>query len=106
DAATITSSPETHAGAVIGTPGYMAPEQLTGREIDPRTDLFAIGVVLHEMLTGQRPFAADHAAEEQAQILRGAPAPMTGVSAAIESVVLRCLEKRRDARFQSASELA
>jgi len=106
DTATITSSPETQAGAVIGTPGYMAPEQLTSREIDARTDLFALGVVLHEMLTGERPFAADHAAEEQAQILRGAPAPVIGVSAAIESVVLRCLEKRPEARFQSASDLA
>jgi sugar lactone lactonase YvrE len=103
---TVTSGPETQAGAVVGTPAYMAPEQLAGRPVDARADLFALGVVLHEMLTGARPFAAETAIEEQAAILRAAPASMHGVPPAVESVVLRCLEKRPEARFQSAADLA
>ncbi len=103
----------TGTGIVVGTPGYMAPEQLGGGAVGPRTDIFALGVVLHEMLAGRRPFANptnDGTApgiEESYAILKQVPTELpTNVPPAIARVVRRCLEKRPEARFQSASDLA
>ncbi len=107
--ATKLSPARTDAGTVLGTVGYMAPEQVRGEPADTRSDLFSFGAVLHEMLTGKRAFARDTAAESMAAILREAPAPVSSLRAvppALERVVSRCLEKQPAARFQSASDLA
>jgi len=97
----------TGSGVVIGTPGYMGPEQLTGKPIDARTDIFALGVVMYEMLTRRRPFAADNHVEEQYGVMKGAPQALpTTVPGSMAKIVMRCLEKRPDDRFQSAADLA
>jgi eukaryotic-like serine/threonine-protein kinase len=97
----------TGTGVVIGTPGYMSPEQLTGGEVDMRTDLFALGVVIFEMLTGRRPFAASTHVEESYAIVKLAPADLpANIPGAVARVVMRCIEKRADARFQAAADLA
>jgi Tol biopolymer transport system component len=102
-------SPGTEPGTVLGTVGYMSPEQVRGEPVDTRSDLFSFGTVLHEMLTGERAFARGTAAESMTAILREAPAAVSTlrpVPMALERVVSRCLEKQPAARFQSASDLA
>ena len=103
------SSP-TEAGALVGTVGYMSPEQVRGQVADHRSDLFSLGLVLHEMLCGQRAFARETAAETMTAILRE-PAPemhLTGSDAPTELARLasHCLEKAPGERFQSARDLA
>ncbi len=93
-------------GVIIGTPGYMAPEQLDGGAVDARTDIFALGVVLYEMICGRRAFAAENPVEESYGILKITPDPPKGATKSLARVVMRCLEKRKDARFQSANDLA
>ncbi|MBA2543687.1 MAG: serine/threonine protein kinase, partial [Deltaproteobacteria bacterium] len=102
-----TQSPQTaDTGMVVGTPGYMAPEQLDGGKIDERTDIFALGVVFYEMIAGKRAFWAENAVEESYAILKATPDPPKGATKSAARVVMRCLEKRPDARFQSARDLA
>jgi hypothetical protein len=98
----------TEPGAVLGTVGYMAPEQVRGAPVDSRADIFAFGALLYEMVTGQRAFQRDTAAETMTAILREDPpeAAMAGVPPVIERIVQRCLEKKPDARFRSAHDLA
>src|SRR5579871_177468 len=107
--ATMTSSP-TEAGLVMGTVGYMAPEQVRGSAIDTRTDIFSFGAVLYEMLCGQRAFRRDTAAETMTAILRDDPPEFAGmphpVSPGMDRIVRRCLEKQPEQRFQSAKDLA
>jgi eukaryotic-like serine/threonine-protein kinase len=67
---TLTAAEFTNAGVVMGTPGYMSPEQITGRAIDHRTDIFSLGIMLYEMATGQRPFQGRSSAELASAILR------------------------------------
>jgi serine/threonine protein kinase len=74
--ATLTSAHQTRAGIVMGTPAYMSPEQITGRPLDHRSDIFSLGVMLHEMATGQRPFVGRSSAELSSAILRDTP-PLT-----------------------------
>ena len=101
------STSATGTGMVIGTPGYMAPEQVAGGAVDVRADLFALGVVLYEMLARRRPFESETNVEESYAILKLSPATLpTNVPAALARVITRCLEKRPDARFQSAADLA
>jgi serine/threonine protein kinase len=97
----------TEAGLVMGTLGYMSPEQLLGRELDHRTDIFSLGVVLFELLSGQLPFAA-HSYDCALHELTGVAGPlqMPKVPAAIASVLLRCLDRDPARRFQSAAEFA
>ena len=107
---------ETLPGEVVGTVGYMSPEQVRGVKVDARTDIFSLGVVLYEVLAGRRPFRGDSAVEVMNAILKEDPAELTAgdeprvsreqIPAALERVVHRCLEKRPEARFQSASDLA
>ena len=109
DSLTVTSSP-TMAGVVMGTAGYMSPEQVRGETVDHRTDIFAFGAVLYEMISGQRAFHRDTAAETMTAILKEDP-PELGdtakvVSPALDRIVRRCLEKRPEQRFQSAQDLA
>ncbi|HQR67447.1 MAG TPA: serine/threonine-protein kinase, partial [Thermoanaerobaculia bacterium] len=97
----------TEAGVVLGTSGYMSPEQISGAPAGPRSDLFALGCVLYEMLSGRRAFARDTLPETFAAILRDAPEPLgKGTSPALARIVGRCLEKRPEARFPSARDLA
>jgi serine/threonine protein kinase len=100
----------TMPGAVLGTAGYMAPEQVRGEEADERADLFALGVIAYEMLTGKRAFGGKSAADAMAAVLTSEPAELGSLkehfSPAIDRVVRRCLEKRPDDRFQSARDLA
>jgi len=106
---TVTSSP-TQAGVVMGTAGYMSPEQVRGEAVDYRTDIFAFGSVLYEMLSGQRAFHRDTAPETMTAILKEEPPEWSTdskiVSPALERIVRRCLEKQPEQRFQSARDLA
>jgi Tol biopolymer transport system component len=100
----------TDSGAVMGTVGYMSPEQLRGRPVDPRTDIFSFGAVLYEMLSGRRAFQRDTAADTISAILREDPPELSEtngqINPALDRVVRRCLEKNREERFHSASDLA
>lgn len=99
----------TDPGLVMGTVGYMAPEQVRGEEADHHADIFAFGVILHEMLAGERPFRGDTAVETMSAILKQdppeLPAPLVAQSPGLQRVIHRCLEKRPEQRFQSASDL-
>jgi len=107
---THTEAGPTQPGTVLGTIGYMAPEQVRGQEADSRADIFALGAVLYEMLTGARAFAADSAVETMSAILNTDPLERrdlsAGLPAAVEGVMRHCLEKQPDERFQSARDLA
>ena len=99
----------TEPGTVLGTVGYMAPEQVRGAEVDARTDIFSFGAVLYEMVTGRRAFQHDTAAETMSAILRDDPPDYPAdlsVPAPVERVIAHCLEKRAESRFQSARDLA
>ncbi len=86
--------------------GYMAPEQLRGDPVDTRTDVFAFGCVLYEMLSGRRPFAGGSSADYVSAALRDDPAPLEdSLSVGLRAIVRRCLEKRPAARYQGAGEL-
>src|SRR5262245_28176802 len=107
--ATVLSSP-TEPGVVLGTVGYMAPEQVRGLSIDQRTDLFAFGAILYELLSGRRAFARETAPETMAAILNDDPPELgvapTALPPALVRIVDRCLEKNPPARFQTAADLA
>lgn len=97
----------TRDGAILGTPAYMAPEQIRGQAVDARADIFAFGCVLHEMLSGVGPFERATPADAMAAVLADAPPARTGDLGppALERIVRRCLEKDPADRFQSASDL-
>jgi serine/threonine-protein kinase len=99
---------ETEAGMVVGTAAYMSPEQVRGGAVDARSDLFSLGTILYEMLTGCSPFTRETAAETMTAILKEDPPPplSSDVSPALARIVARCLEKTREMRFQSARDLA
>ena len=109
DEVTIAES-NTAVGVVVGTASYMSPEQVRGEVSDPRTDIFAFGAVLYEMLSGVRAFRRDTPAETMTAVLKDDPpelsdsAPM--MSSTLERIVRRCLEKSPDQRFQSARDLS
>ncbi|MCA1561195.1 MAG: serine/threonine protein kinase, partial [Acidobacteria bacterium] len=96
----------TASGVVMGTVGYMAPEQVRGQPVDQRADVFAFGAVLYEMLAGRRAFAGAAASDTLSAILRDEPPPLTEIDrtipSALDTLVRRCLAKRPDDRFQSA----
>lgn len=100
----------TSGGVVLGTVSYMSPEQALGRDVDHRTDLFSLGVVLYRMATGKLPFAAATAQETLARILQAQPEAMARLNYELpdefDRVVRKCLEKDRERRYQSARELA
>jgi serine/threonine protein kinase len=96
----------TAAGSLVGTPHYMSPETLKGKPADARSDLWALGVVLHEMLTGELPFQGATAFELSSAILRESPRPLpSGVPAGLRMIVERCLEKLPEKRYQNAGEV-
>ena len=100
----------TLAGLAVGTPQYMSPEQLTGGDVDARTDLFATGVVLYECLTGRVPFDASTPGGLIVQMLQGPPVPVRdlqrAVPPALAGIIERLLRRERDDRFNSARDLA
>jgi serine/threonine protein kinase/tetratricopeptide (TPR) repeat protein len=107
---TPTATLDTKPGGLLGTVAYMAPEQVRGRPADHRSDIFALGCVLFEMLSGTRPFAGESAAEVAAAILKDDPPPISdrvnNVTPGVDAVVSHCLEKRPEERFQSARDLS
>ena len=104
------SAPLTDIGTVMGTVPYMAPEQIEGRDVDARTDIFACGVVLYEMICGRRPFAGDSRASLMAAIVAAEPQPLLSLQPltppSLEHVIRRCLAKDPDDRWQTARDLA
>jgi TolB-like protein/Tfp pilus assembly protein PilF len=100
---------QTREGVVMGTVPYMSPEQVQGRSVDHRTDIFSLGVILYEMATGQRPFRGDSPAELISSILRDTPRPLGEMRADLPEelarVIRRCLEKSAADRFPSAQEV-
>ena len=103
NAVTSKATLETDPDLLIGSLNYMSPEQVRRKSLDPRTDLFSVGVVLYEMLGGARPFAGATAAEVCAAILTDDPPPL--VSSPLSDVVSRALAKDRNLRYQTATEL-
>ncbi len=98
----------TDPGVIMGTVGYMSPEQVKGQPADPRSDVFSFGAVLYEMLAGKRAFSRPSSAETMSAILRDEPPPLSPetVPTPLANVVSRCLEKAPASRFQSARDLA
>jgi serine/threonine protein kinase/WD40 repeat protein len=100
----------TEAGVVMGTVGYMSPEQVRGEPVDHRSDIFSFGAILYEMLSGKRAFRRDTALETMTAILKEDPPELTdsalNVSPGLDRLVHRCLEKQPMQRFQSASDVA
>ena len=96
-------------GVIPGTTSYMSPEQVRGEEIDARSDLFSLGVVLYEMATGQKPFVGKNRVLLMDAILNAKPTPVTKVNssvpAALETIIARTLEKKREKRFQHAADI-
>ena len=110
DATIAEPGPSTDAGTVMGTVGYMSPEQVRGAAVDTRTDIFSFGAVLYEMLTGVRAFRRDTTAETMTAILNDDPPELIATGRQIPPALARtidhCLEKSPDLRFQSARDLA
>jgi serine/threonine protein kinase len=99
----------TEPGIIAGTIGYMSPEQVRGEPVDGRSDVFSLGVVLWEMLTGRRPFRGDSPVETLSAILREDPPPdpaLDGLPSELERILRRTLQKRREDRYDSAAALA
>jgi serine/threonine protein kinase len=100
---------QTQQGQVLGTPSYMSPEQALGKDVDHRSDIFSLGVVLYELTTGQRPFAGSNFAEVINKIVNAQPGAIArlnyDVPLELERITLKCLQKQPDRRYQSAREL-
>ena len=100
---------QTVEGQILGTPSYMSPEQIEGRKVDHRTDIFSLGILLCEIATGQRPFKGDSAMSIMSSILRDAPPPLSelksGLPEHLGRIVRRCLQKNPDERYQSVLDV-
>jgi Tol biopolymer transport system component len=110
DATTMTMTALTDSGFVVGTAGYMSPEQVRGLPVDHRSDIFSFGSILYEMVTGSRAFLGASAVETMNAVLTTDPPELTGSSAVtppgLERILRHCLEKEREDRFQSTRDLA
>ena len=103
----VTQPIETDPGKVLGTAGYMSPEQVRGQVADARSDLFSLGVVIYEMVTGKRAFTGDSAIEVMNAILKQEPPELdAALPPSLDRIIHRCLEKKPEERFQSALDLA
>ncbi|MGH9955584.1 MAG: protein kinase domain-containing protein [Pyrinomonadaceae bacterium] len=105
----LTRKANTDPGSVMGTVGYMSPEQVRAQRVDHRSDIFSLGLILYEMLSGKRPFRGDSAVETLNAILKEDPAELSEsnsqINPALERVVMHCLEKSPEQRFQSARDV-
>lgn len=110
DDVTVTAADKTKGGVVMGTPAYMSPEQVVGRSLDHRSDIFSLGIILYEMATGQRPFRGQSSAELVSSILRDNPSLISTVRADVPPhmarIIGRCLEKDPRQRAQSSRDIA
>ena len=108
--ARVVSSSQTKTGMVLGTPSYMSPEQIAGKRVDGRSDLFSLGVVLYELLTGARPFQGDSIASIMFQITSSAPPPVTNfipkLPPIFQKLVEKSLAKDPAQRFQTGEEFS
>ena len=109
EAATLLEPEHTSPGTIIGTASYMSPEQARGLTVDARTDIFSLGVILYEMLTGRKPFAGETSMDSLVSLLQKEPAPirdaMPDVPAEIERIVSKQLRKNCDERYQTVRDL-
>ena len=105
----VSTSIQTAPGRIMGTLRYMSPEQVLGKELDARTDLFSLGVVLYEMTTGRLPFSGRQTSEVTDRILHAQPEALArfnyDVPAELDRIIRKCLEKDRERRYQSAREV-
>ncbi len=101
---------QTRTGQILGTPSYMAPEQVQGKKVDGRADLFSLGIILYEMISGKKPYEGDNIASLFHSILTQDPEPITRIVAHIpkelDKVLSRALEKDREKRYQTGKEFA
>src|SRR5947209_14590988 len=109
-AAATPTTPVTQEGTIVGTFQYMSPEQIEGKELDSRSDIFSLGAVLYEMLTGQRAFPGKSQLSVASAILEKEPAPIGTIKPmtppALEHAIRRCVDKEPEKRWQSAADLA
>ncbi len=100
----------THTGLLVGTPAFMSPEQITGGQVDSRSDIFSFGIVLYWMCTGTKPFAGQAITEVAYKVVHAQPTPVSQLNAhlphGMDAVLLRCLAKKADERYQTAYDLA
>ncbi len=99
------TTPQTRKGTILGTAPYMSPEQVEGKDVDVRSDVFSLGIILYEMASGDRPFQGDSAMRLFSAILKDAPEPIDHVPEAVARIIERCLEKDPSDRFESAREV-
>jgi class 3 adenylate cyclase len=100
----------THTGLLVGTPAFMSPEQITGAEVDSRSDIFSFGVLAYWMLTGKRPFPGDAITQIAYKVVHAPPVPIREVNPdlppEVEPIILKCLAKKPDERYQRARDAA
>ncbi|HTS02747.1 MAG TPA: serine/threonine-protein kinase, partial [Thermoanaerobaculia bacterium] len=105
----VSPSTLTQTGITLGTASYLAPEQIRGEALDPRTDIFSLGVLAYELVTGAKPFTGDHISTVLYKIMNEHPAApstiVSGLPRALDAIILRALEKDRARRYASCAEL-
>ncbi|MDL2718814.1 MAG: serine/threonine-protein kinase [Acidobacteriota bacterium] len=105
----VSQSTLTQTGITLGTASYLAPEQIRGEDLDPRTDIFSLGVLAYEIVTGQKPFTGDHISTVLYKIMNEVPPPPSSLDSALprglDAMILKALEKDRTKRFASCAEL-
>jgi eukaryotic-like serine/threonine-protein kinase len=99
----------THTGLLVGTPAFMSPEQITGGQVDNRSDIFSFGIVLYWMFSGMKPFKGQAITEVAYKVIHSIPTPLTQINEdlpqELDAIVGRCLAKKPEERYQSARDL-